>query len=95
MEECLKRTKEEPPASKFHGLLAKTTLSIPVAQLTDNNYLHLGKGGDSFESHDYSHSVRHGSKAVTLHWETTLPPRGMPTSADVFSSCNWGDATGT
>ena len=25
MEKCLRRTKEKPPASKFHGLLAKTT----------------------------------------------------------------------
>ena len=62
IEKCLRRTKEEPSASKFHGLLAKTTLSIPVAQLTDNSYLYLGKGGDLFEFHYYSHSLRYISK---------------------------------
>lgn len=83
MEKCLRRTKEEPPASKLHGLLAKTTLSMPVAQLTDKSYLYLGKGGDFSEFHSSSQSLRYTSKAVILYWETIVSTPG-----DIFGCHN-------
>lgn len=46
------RVKEEPSASKLHGLHAKTTLSNPVALLMDNSYPYL-KGKGFFEFHYY------------------------------------------
>ena len=53
MEKCFMRAKEEPPASKFPGLRAKTILSTPAARLMDNSYLEIGER-DFFEFYHYS-----------------------------------------
>lgn len=78
--EVLYEGQEEPSASKLRGLHAKTTLSVPVAQLMDNSHSYLGeRGGTSLDSITITYLlesyVQISPKAVVLYGEVILSPR--------------------
>lgn len=96
VEESFMRVKEEPPASKFRGLHAKT----PVALVMDNSYVYL-KGRGFFKFCYYylfvysRSSCRYTSKAAVHYGEVILLPRGhISTCGDILGYHKWRDATG-